>query len=75
MTETLLEEVRRAMAEADCLATPAQVDAAYDQLARQITERLQHANPLIYTVMNGGLIVAGAFTFLPGRLLWEVFFG
>ena len=23
----------------------------------------------------GGLIVAGAFTFLPGRLMWAVFFG
>lgn len=23
----------------------------------------------------GGLIIAGAFTFLPGRLMWKVFFG
>jgi uncharacterized membrane protein len=23
----------------------------------------------------GGLIIAGAFTFLPGRLMWELFFG
>jgi uncharacterized membrane protein len=23
----------------------------------------------------GGLIIAGAFTFLPGRLMWAVFFG
>jgi len=23
----------------------------------------------------GGLIVAGAFTFVPGRLMWKVFFG
>nr|WP_240633944.1 DUF2306 domain-containing protein [Caulobacter flavus] len=23
----------------------------------------------------GGLLIAGAFTFLPGRLLWRVFFG
>ena len=23
----------------------------------------------------GGLIVAGAFTFLPGRLMWAIFFG
>ncbi|MBK6637302.1 MAG: hypoxanthine-guanine phosphoribosyltransferase [Rhodocyclaceae bacterium] len=59
MPETLLEEVRRAMAEADCLATPAVVDQAYDRLAEEITARLQHANPLIFTVMNGGLIVAG----------------
>jgi hypoxanthine phosphoribosyltransferase len=59
MPETLLEEVRRVMQEADCLASPAVVDAAYAQLAADITARLQHANPLIYTVMNGGLVVAG----------------
>jgi hypoxanthine phosphoribosyltransferase len=59
MQETLLEEVRRIKAEADCVATPAAVDAAFDQLAQEVTARLKNANPLIYTVMNGGLIVAG----------------
>ena len=59
MSETPLEEVRRAMAEADCLASTAVVDAAYDRLAVAITDRLKHANPLVYTVMNGGLIIAG----------------
>jgi len=59
MSETLLEEVRRAMAEADCLATKEAVDAAYDSLAAEISERLSHANPLVYTVMHGGLIIAG----------------
>lgn len=23
----------------------------------------------------GGLVIAGALTFLPGRLMWQVFFG
>jgi hypoxanthine phosphoribosyltransferase len=59
MQETLLEEVRRARAEADCVVSPAEVDAAYDRLAEEISQRLSNANPLIYTVMNGGLIVAG----------------
>ncbi len=59
MQETLLEEVRRARAEADCVITPEQIEAAYDKLASEITQRLSNANPLIYTVMNGGLIVAG----------------
>jgi hypoxanthine phosphoribosyltransferase len=59
MQETLLEEVRRVMAEADCLVSPAEIDAAFDRLAADVTTRLQNANPLIYTVMNGGLIVAG----------------
>lgn len=59
MQETLLEEVRRVMAEADCLVSPSEIDAAFDRLAADVTTRLQNANPLIYTVMNGGLIVAG----------------
>lgn len=33
-----------------------------------------HASGMTWTFV-GGLIVAGAFTFLPGRLLWKVFFG
>ena len=33
-----------------------------------------HASGMTWTFV-GGLIVAGAFTFLPGRLLWQVFFG
>jgi uncharacterized membrane protein len=33
-----------------------------------------HARGMTWTFV-GGLIVAGAFTFLPGRLMWEVFFG
>ena len=33
-----------------------------------------HARGMTWTFI-GGLIVAGAFTFLPGRLMWAVFFG
>lgn len=54
-----LEEVRRIRAEADCIATPAAVDAAIDRLALAIAERLRHTNPLVYCVMNGGVVVAG----------------
>ena len=34
----------------------------------------RHASGMTWTFV-GGLIVAGAFTFLPGRLMWELFFG
>jgi hypoxanthine phosphoribosyltransferase len=54
-----LDEVKRAMAEADCLATPAQVTAALDRMAAQISARLADANPVCYCVMNGGLVIAG----------------
>ena len=59
MPALTLDEIRRIRAEADCIATPAEVDAAFDHLVQKITARLWNANPLIYTVMNGGLIVAG----------------
>ena len=54
-----LEEIRRARDEADCLCTAAEVDAALNRLASDITTRLQDKNPLIYAVMNGGLVLAG----------------
>jgi len=54
-----MEEIRRAREEADCLADAATVEAALDRMAAEITARLANANPLVYAVMNGGLILAG----------------
>lgn len=59
MAETLLEEVCRIRAEAECIASAGEVTAAFERLAQEITLRLKDANPLIYAVMHGGLIVAG----------------
>lgn len=55
----ILQEAIQAMAEADCLADNNQVEMALDALARDITARLGEANPLVYAVMNGGLVLAG----------------
>lgn len=52
-------DMRRIRAEADCLASAVEVAQAYDRMAAAITLRLQDANPLVYAVMNGGLIPAG----------------
>ncbi|THF62833.1 hypoxanthine-guanine phosphoribosyltransferase [Pseudothauera nasutitermitis] len=54
-----LQEIIHAREEADCLADAPAVEAALDRMAEEITARLQHSNPLVYTVMNGGLIFAG----------------
>jgi hypoxanthine phosphoribosyltransferase len=54
-----MDEIRRAREEADCLCTPQQVDAAIARLAGEISEQFRDKNPLVYTVMNGGLIFAG----------------
>ena len=54
-----LDHVRQVMDEADCLYTQQQVEAAMDQMAAAITEKLKDSNPIVYSVMNGGLIIAG----------------
>lgn len=54
-----LEEIVRAREEADCLADAATVEAALDRMADEITAALHDANPLVYAVMNGALILAG----------------
>ena len=54
-----LEEIRLAYAEADLLCPPDQIECALDNMAEAITARLGRANPLLYAVMNGGLVAAG----------------
>ncbi len=51
--------MQQVMAEADCLYTKPQVEQAIERMADAISEQLQHTNPLIVCVMNGGLIVTG----------------
>lgn len=45
--------------EADLLCSKAQVEAAMDNMAAQITAKLADKNPLVLCVMVGGLIPAG----------------
>lgn len=54
-----MQEIIRAREEADCLADAATVEAALDRMAEEITAQLGGRNPLVYAVMNGGLILAG----------------
>jgi hypoxanthine phosphoribosyltransferase len=54
-----LEEIVRAREQADCLADAAIVEATLDRMADEITAALHDANPLVYAVMNGALILAG----------------
>lgn len=54
-----LDHIRQVMSEADCLYTQQQVETAMDQMAEAITQALQDSNPIVYSVMNGGLIIAG----------------
>jgi hypoxanthine phosphoribosyltransferase len=52
---SVLDEARAVMHKADCVRTAAEVDAAYDRLAAALTEEYADKNPLLLTVMIGGL--------------------
>jgi len=54
-----LDAIRSMLDEADCLADEATVEAALDRMAADICARCGDSNPLLYVVMNGGLILAG----------------
>lgn len=54
-----LEDIQQVMDEADCLYTQQQVEAAMDEMAGAITQALKNSNPIVYGVMNGGLIIVG----------------
>ena len=52
-------EARQVFAEADPLYSPAQVDAALDRMAAQITAQLQDRDPLVVCVLSGAIVVVG----------------
>ncbi len=52
-------EIKQILDEAECLADNDTVCEALDKMASQITAKVGNALPLIYVVMNGGMIVAG----------------
>ncbi|MFT4766277.1 MAG: hypoxanthine phosphoribosyltransferase [Oleispira sp.] len=54
-----LEQLNQIMADADLLKSKEQIEVALDQLAGSITERLSASMPVVYSIMNGGLIFAG----------------
>jgi hypoxanthine phosphoribosyltransferase len=55
----ILEHIQSVYNEADCLYTQPQVEAALDQLAREITAKLGAHNPLLLCCMIGGIIPCG----------------
>lgn len=60
MSESLtLDQLNQMMADADLLKSKEEIDTALDQLAGDITERLAASQPVVYSIMNGGLIFAG----------------
>jgi len=53
------QEIRDVYARADLIYSKADIDAAYDRMAMAISECLRDSNPVVMTVMVGGMIPAG----------------
>ncbi len=53
------EVVQDVLRQADLLYSPGEVESAYERLARAITAVLADRDPLVLSVMVGGLVVAG----------------
>lgn len=51
----LLQEVRRVAAEAERLYSDQEVEAALDRMAAAITAQLAERNPLVLSILNGGI--------------------
>ena len=54
-----LAHIRQVMQEADCLYHEAEVEAAIERMAVVINSELAERNPVVFCVMNGGLIFSG----------------
>ncbi|MES2821327.1 MAG: hypoxanthine-guanine phosphoribosyltransferase [Pseudomonadota bacterium] len=54
-----LAHIREVMAQADCLYPETEVEAAIGRIAESINAELAERNPVVFCVMNGGLIFSG----------------
>ena len=54
-----IEEAREVYREAELLHSDAEVGAAIERMAAQITEQLADADPVVLCVMTGAVIIAG----------------
>lgn len=52
-------QMQQVLDEADCLCPEADVQAAISRMAEAITDKLADSNPVVFCVMNGGLIFTG----------------
>lgn len=55
MQEITPEFIRTVQKNAKQILSKSQIDAAFDQMATKVAKSLEYANPVIITLMNGGL--------------------
>ena len=54
-----LDHIKQVMDEADCLYNEEQIEEAIRKMGLAITESMADQNPLVFCVMNGGLVLTG----------------
>ena len=55
----MLEELHQITENAECLYSEQTLEAAIEQMATAITQKLKESNPLVLCVINGGIIATG----------------
>lgn len=59
MNDLTLEHLLSVRAEAECLVSQSEMDAALDRLGESVTARLRDRNPILLAVATGGMVPAG----------------
>lgn len=57
--DSVYTESRQVLDTAECLHDTAAVEQAITRMASEITQKLQHDNPVLLSVMTGGVVLAG----------------
>ncbi|WP_428241247.1 hypoxanthine-guanine phosphoribosyltransferase [Gynuella sp.] len=52
-------DIQQVMDEADCLFSESQIEVAIDRMAKEISNDISGKNPIVFSVMNGGLVLTG----------------
>ena len=55
----MTEIIEQVMANAECIYSEAEVESAIDAMANSINSKMSGLNPIVISVMNGGLVFAG----------------
>lgn len=59
MSRPDIEEIKRVYIESDLLFSQSEVEAAIDKIAEEISADLADKDPVIFSIMNGGLVIGG----------------
>ena len=54
-----LDHIQRVLDEADCLYNEQQIEDAIRTMGETISAEMANSNPLVFSVMNGGLVITG----------------